>query len=206
MSDIKPTLNREAWLDAAVEELRPLFRGHGHEIPAVRVSVGWPSSGGLGKAKRTIGQCWSGKASEDGKPQLFISPLLDAPCEAQGVLATLVHELIHVAVGTEAKHGPKFARLADQMMLEGKPTSTSASLDLIERLKLVVEKLGPFPHSKLVPQPSDKKPQTTRMKKAECDCCGFTIRLARKWADIGVPECPVDKKPLILEAREADEE
>jgi len=200
-----PALNREAWLQAAVAELRPLFKGAGYEIPEVHVSVGWPSSGGLGTAKRTIGQCWSGTTSEDKKPHIFISPMLDEKGGTQDVLPTLVHELVHVAVGTEAKHGPKFAKAMDKVLLEGKPTSTHASEALVERLKQLVEKLGAFPHAKICPSPKDKK-QTTRMKKAECDCCGFTIRLARKWSDVGIPDCPVDKKPMTLEARMGDED
>ncbi len=201
-----PTLNREAWLQAAVEELRPLFRGNGCELPKIHVSVGWPSAGGLGNKKRVIGQCWSGTASEDNTPHIFISPMLAVDGDPQGVLPTLVHELVHVAVGTEAKHGPKFAKLATKMLLDGKPTSTVASEALLERLKLIVEKLGPFPHAKLVPQPKDPKKQSTRMKKAECTC-GYTVRLSQKWIDVGVPSCPVDRVLLVVEDKgEGDEE
>lgn len=201
----EPTLNREAWLQAAVSELRPLFRGAGYELPEVHISVGWPSSGGLGTKKRTIGECWSGTTSEDKKPHIFISPLLDEKAGAQDALPTLVHELVHVAVGTEAKHGPKFVKAMDKVLLEGKPTATHASEALVDRLKLIVEKLGAFPHSKIVPSPKDKKKQSTRMLKAECECCGYTIRLTRKWADVGVPTCPMDSKTLTMEPRMGDE-
>lgn len=198
------TLNREAWLQSAVSELRPLFKGAGYDIPEIHVSVGWPSSGGLGRKKRTIGECWSGTVSEDKKPHLFISPLLDEKGGVSDVLATLVHELVHVAVGTEAKHGPKFKKAMDRVFLEGKPTATHASEDLVARLKLVVEKLGEFPHSKLVPSQADKKTQTTRMKKCECETCGYMVRLTRKWAEVGIPDCPVDKKPLRMEIEEEE--
>jgi len=199
-------LNREAWLQAAVSELRPLFLGAGYTIPEIHVSVGWPSSGGLSRKKRTIGQCWSGSTSADNKPHIFISPLLDETGGSQDTLATLVHELVHVAVGTEAKHGPKFKKAADKMMLQGKPTATEASEDLLARLKLIVEKLGEFPHAKLVPSEADKKKtQTTRMKKCECKTCGYTIRLARKWADLGIPQCPVDKVTLWMELADDSE-
>lgn len=194
----EPILNREAWLQAAVEELRPLFRGHGHELPPIHVSVGWPSSGGLGSKKRAIGQCWYGSTSEDNKPHIFISPLLDESGEESGVLPTLVHELCHVVAGVGAKHGPKFGKVATKMMLEGKPTSTVAGEDLLARLKLIVEKLGKFPHAKIVPSPKDPKAQTTRMKKAACTC-GYTVRLSQKWADVGLPSCPVDRVLLVME-------
>lgn len=192
-------MNREAWLQAAIEDLRPLFKGHGYDLGQVHVSVGWPSSGGLGTRKRTIGQCWCGTTSEDGKPHVFISPLLAGdPKDPMGALATLVHELVHVVVGTEAKHGPKFAKCAHKLGLEGKPTSTSAGEGLIGRLVQLVEKLGPFPHAKLTPAEKLKK-QTTRMHKCECGICGFTVRLSKKWAEVGAPICPTDNKPMNLD-------
>jgi hypothetical protein len=116
-------INREQWLQAAVDKLRPLFLGHGYTVKEVQVSVGFPSRNPLGLAKRSIGQCWDGSTTADGKPQIFISPLLDdVATDPQGVLATLVHELIHATVGCEAAHGPRFAKAAKKVGLEGKPT------------------------------------------------------------------------------------
>jgi len=189
-------INRESWLDAAVQNLRPIFLGHGYTIPELRVSVGWPSSGGLGTKKRTVGQCWFGSTAADGKPQLFISPLLDDVKDPGGVLATLVHEICHVAAGPDAKHGPQFVKVMKKLGLEGKPTSTVAGADLVARFATMAEALGPFPHSKIVPSPTDPKPQTTRMRKAQCDC-GYLIRLTQKWADVGVPSCPCPGHGLL---------
>lgn len=195
-------LNREAWLQAAVQAVRPWFQGHNFTIPEVAVSVGWPSSGGLGTAKRTIGQCWYGEMTGNNVPQLFISPLLDKPEEPMGVLPTLIHELVHVVAGSEAKHGPKFAKIATQLGLEGKPTSTHAGEELIERIKLIMPVLGPFPHSKIVPN-KDRKKQTTRMKKCECADCGYVARTVRKWIDLyGAPFCPCNKKQMNIELTE----
>lgn len=193
------TLNREAWLEAAVEELRPLFQGINKPLDKVRVSVGWPSSGGLGKRRRVIGQCWSGETTKDTLPQLFISPLLDDPNDPMGVLATLVHELVHVVAGVDAKHGPKFARIAKQLGLEGKPTSTHGGDALMDRLKQITEKLGPFPHTKIVPPEKEKK-QGTRMKKCECEACGYIARTVKKWLEEkGTPLCPCNSQPMKLE-------
>lgn len=189
-------INREAWLEAAVQNLRPIFLGHGYTIPELRVSVGWPSSGGLATKKRTIGQCWHGSTAADGKPQLFISPLLDDVKEPQGVLATLVHEVCHVAAGPDAKHGPQFVKVMKKLGLEGKPTATVAGEDLIVRFGGMLEALGPFPHSKLVPL-KEPKTQTTRMRKCECEACGYLVRLTQKWADVGVPSCPVPGHGLL---------
>ena len=188
-------LNREAWLESAIEKLVPIFRGHGYELPGLRVSIGWPSAGGLGQRKRVIGQCWGAEASTDGKFQLFISPLLDDPKEAQGVLATLVHEIVHTVAGTEAKHGPKFKKIMLKVGLAGKPTATHAGEDLLVRLSQIADELGAFPHSKIIPV---KKPkvQTTRMLKCSCKTCEYTVRLTRKWLEVGEPICPVDKIPM----------
>lgn len=184
-------MNREEWLQAAVGKLRPIFLGHGYTIPELRVSVGWPSTGGLAKKKRTIGQCWFGSTAADGKPQLFISPLLDADVKsAGGVLATLVHEVVHVAAGKDAKHGPKFVKVMKKLGLEGKPTATTAGEDLIVRFETILTELGPFDHSPITPV-KENKPQTTRMRKCTCDSCGFLVRLTQKWLDVGSPICPV---------------
>ncbi len=134
MSELIQPLNREAWLQAATAKIRPIFLGHNYKLPEVVLSVGWPSSGGLGKKRKTIGQCWFGSMTANNTPQLFISPLLDEVATPQGVLATLVHELVHVVAGPDAKHGPHFVKVMKKLGLEGKPTSTTASEDLCARL------------------------------------------------------------------------
>jgi hypothetical protein len=192
-------LNREAWLMAAVEKLRPIFSGHGYVIPDLRVSVGWPSSGGLATKKKVIGQCFFGHTTEDKKPQLFISPILCDVTEPSGVLPTLVHEVCHVAAGKDAKHGPKFVKVMKLLGLEGKPTATTAGAELIERLKLISTELGPFPHSKLIPIKVPKT-QTTRMIKMECAGCAYVARTARKWLDeFGPVICPCNKQPMRVD-------
>ncbi len=196
------TLNREAWLQAAVQRMRPVFLGHGFTVPEIQVSVGWPSTGGLGTAKRTIGQCWYGETTADQKPQLFISPLLDEVSAPQGVIATLVHEVCHVIAGSDAKHGAKFVKVMKKVGLTGKPTATEAGEDLIVRMGQWSEELGPFPHSKIVPTMKQKK-QGTRMIKCQCRDCEYTARTVRKWIDLyGAPICPCNKFPMKVEGLE----
>lgn len=201
------SLNREAWLQAATEALRPLFRGAGYEVPPIAVSVGWPSRGATSKSKRVVGQCWYGSMTENNVPQLFISPLVDDPVSPDGVLGILVHEICHVVAGAEAKHGPKFVKVMKKVFLEGKPTSTVASADLIERFKQMMEKLGPFPHSKIVLTDADKKKQTTRMKKCQCRDCEYVARTVQKWLDLhGPPICPCNKQPMKVDGQGNEEE
>ncbi len=185
-------MNREQWLQSAVEKLRPFFLGKNLKVPELYVSCGFPSRNATGIKTRAIGECWDGLQSADKKPQLFISPLLVETAGPMGVLATLVHELVHATIGCEAKHGPKFVKAMKSVGLEGKPTSTTAGEDLVALLERITSELGVYPHSelKLI---RERKKQTTRMKKAVCGCddCGYTVRLTKKWMDeVGLPICP----------------
>lgn len=51
---------------------------------------------------------------------------------------------------------------------------------------------------------SAKKKQTTRLKKAECGLCGYTVRLTQKWIDVGLPLCPKHRTPMELAAGEEE--
>lgn len=42
------------------------------------------------------------------------------------------------------------------------------------------------------------KTQTTRLLKGECPTCGCVIRIARAWAERGMPVCGVDDTPFEL--------
>jgi hypothetical protein len=198
-------MNREAWLEAAIKAFQPLFADAGIPCPDCRVSCGFPSRNALSNKKRYIGECWDGLMSKDGKPQLFISPLLLETGGEQGVLATLVHEMVHAAIGNEAKHGPKFRKAMEKVGLTGKPTATIAGQPLLERFPGVHSQLVvPYPHAELILK-RERKVQTTRMHKCECDKCGYTVRLAKKWLDVGIPECPADHVQLTLEQPEEGE-
>src|SRR5690606_41778032 len=69
-------MNREHWLTEAVAALAPIVEEEGYKIPPVHFSVGFPSKGGVGTKKITLGLCWHPSTSEDGVPIIFISPLL----------------------------------------------------------------------------------------------------------------------------------
>ncbi|HEV3459867.1 MAG TPA: hypothetical protein VHG32_25250 [Thermoanaerobaculia bacterium] len=178
---------REEWLLSAVDQLRPSFLAHGVAVPvAVHVSIGFPSTGALARRRRRIGECWPAEASPDGLHHLFVSPLLAEPVP---VLATLVHELVHAAVGNRAGHGPPFRRLALALGLHGRMTATSAGPELAARLADLAVRLGTFPHAALLPNPYRKK-QTTRLHKVACPQCDYTVRITAKWIAAGLPVCP----------------
>lgn len=197
---------REQWLQAAVTVMTPTFEVHNFKVPAIHVSTGWPSKGGCGTRKRTLGQCWDAKASEDGKCQIFISPMLlqsDDPCS--NVLQVLIHEVCHAVVGCAQGHGKAFKSCATAVGLEGKMTSTHASPDLMARFTEWMKELGPYPHSQLNPKLSGIKKQTTRMIKCEC-ACGFIVRASRKaLEETGAPICPHNKESMKFDLPDADD-
>ena len=183
--------NRESWLEGAVVELRPWFADIGAKIPdQVRVACGWSKRSGKG----AIGWCWHTEASDDQSNEIQISPELADPIR---VLATLAHELIHASDNGESKHTGYFRKTALALGLKGPMTATTAGDDLIVRLRDLHVKLGNYPHAALKPQLQMGK-QSTRMLKGFCDDDGYTIRLSRKWADAGLPECPVCGNTLEL--------
>ena len=180
---------REEWLVAAVEALRPAFSALADvEIPAVRLSVGWP--GGRGSKGNVIGQAWAKAAAADGVAQVFISPVLD---DAARVLDVLTHELVHVIDENKSGHRGNFARIAKAVGLEGKMTATVAGEALTALLAGIVADLGDYPHAALMSGAEGAdgpKKQGTRMLKLEAECCGYVVRTTAKWIEVGMPSCP----------------
>lgn len=183
-------MTRELWLIKAVDELAVLFGRNDISLPAVRVSVGFPPKGALAKKKRTIGVCISAEGTNDKVAQIYISPLIEEVNGDDGILSTLLHELIH-ALGISG-HGKDFKRVADLLGFLPPYTSTPCSDWLENDLKRIANKLGPFPHAAVMLNGSDRiKRDICRMLKYACPMCEYTIRLTKVWAERGVPECPL---------------
>lgn len=199
-------ITREAWLQAAIAQATPTFEQHGYIVPDVRVSCGWPVRGGLGKKRRVLGECWTADASADKlSAQIFVSPAISGIFEPFGVLATLVHELVHAVVGHKNLHNKIFGKCARAVGLEGKLTQTNASDALIAQFAVWSVSLGEYPHSQLDGLSTDKRKQSTRLRKCECPECGYAVRVTQKWLDIGAPLCPTDDILLEAEIKETDE-
>lgn len=200
-------MNRESYLMAAVEALRPTFKKANVEIPPLRVSTGWPSRGGVKAKNRAVGECWSAESAKDTKPQIFISPWLDVATGFDGVLSTLAHELVHAVAGNKAGHGPEFKKIAKAIGLEGKATSCGAGPTLLVELEAISAKLGEYPHAKLDKLAAPKKKQTTRMIKCECETCGYQVRTTKKWiTEVGPPHCPLHKAMFVAAPENASGE
>ena len=180
-------MTREEWLGKVAAKMAPWFKGLKAPLPPVRASIGFPSTG---CRARRIGECWDKSASADGTCEIFIRPDLIDPVE---VAATLAHELAHAALGRDEKHGKEFARVVRALGLIGNVTATGPGPEFVARIKPVLAKVGPMPGAKLdFSQPSSaRKKQTTRLLKAECPTCGYTVRVTQKWVDsVGAPHCP----------------
>lgn len=179
---------REQWLHAAAEIMRPWFKKIDMPLPAkFRVTCGWPSTGALARQKRRIGEAWCSAASADDVNEVFISPCLADPVT---VLATLLHELIHVADNCQHQHRGPFRDAAISLGLEGKMTATVPGAELIDRLKReVLKQLEPYPHAQLDMTLRPTKKQSTRMLKIVCPECGYTVRTSQKWLEHGLPTC-----------------
>lgn len=187
-------LNREEWLtrlkDLIVEKIFPAEHQLYNDTPLrnrkVQVSCGWPVTGGLGKVRRRVGECWDGTSSQEGVFNIFISPWLEKEIE---VASTLVHELVHASLSSEAKHGPLFKRLMKEVGLQGKATATEPTEELVQALWDLLDTLGSYPHSRV--DSSKRKKQSTRMLKLEAvECCGYVARTTKKWLEVGLLTCP----------------
>jgi hypothetical protein len=178
-------LTRETYLQAATTHLAPLFEAQGYPLPPVRASVGIPAGGKGGKLKR-IGECWDKRASGDNTTEIFICPSQSEPVQ---VLAILLHELIHAAVGLECGHKGAFKRVALALGLTGKMTATTPGPELAAELAALAGTLGAYPHAALNTALSGRKKQGTRMIKLECQDCGWSCRTAQKNVDAGLPTC-----------------
>jgi hypothetical protein len=190
-------INREDWLQAVAERMAPWFGDLGCPLPKVRMAVGFTSGG---KRTKRIGECWSSQSSADGTCEIFIVPTID---DASRVADILAHELVHAAVGTAAKHGPIFRRVARAIGLQGRMTATIAGPLFLERVAPILTAVGPLPHARLG-QSSGPPKQTTRLLKCQCPKCGYTVRVAAKWLDTaGPPICPQDGT-VMIDARQED--
>jgi len=208
---------REEWLNAANGLLHGLFTQHGATIPDnIRISCGFPFGRRGITSLNAIGQAWPASLSMGNVIELFISPVLD---DAKRVLDILAHECVHAAVGNDKGHGPVFKALAEAIGLTGKMTATVAGPEFLEWSEEALEKLGDYPHQKLIVHrlnPNEPKagpdgprlppsipgggiiykPQATRLIKVECPHCKaegtpFILRMSRATiASHGTPICP----------------
>jgi len=178
---------REQWLEAAIDQFRPLFASPavGAPLPdVVKVTCGWATK------TKAIGQAFPRSLSAAGLNEVFVSPKLD---DAARVLDVLAHELVHVSDDCKSGHKGHFARVARALDMEGALTATTAGPVLKATCEEIVRRIGAYPHAKL--DFTSVKKQSTRMLKHECEACGAVWRMAAKWAPVACPCCRADLQP-----------
>lgn len=181
---VSSSKDRHDWLEAATAWCsRALVKG-GYEVPAtVRVSVGFT---GARIGMKAIGACWYPEASTDGHHEIFIGPHIKDPVEIVGVI---LHELVHVVAGKDAKHGKAFKDIAVAVGLTGKMTATTPGDDLRAIIETKFLVTHPYPSGSLDIYAQRPK-QTTRLVKCDCETCGYTVRTTAKWLNVTPPVCP----------------
>ena len=176
-------MNREEWLNRAVQALKPLLERAGTPLTnPVSVSCGFSSTG---KRSNRIGECWPRSRCATGTNQIFISPTLD---DSLAVIDTLLHELIHAVDDCKHSHGKEFKKIAVAVGMEGPMRSCSAGDKLKTELNVLIEKLGPYPHGAL--RVSQVTQERAPRPKARCDKCGFEVPMIKKYLSWGPPLCP----------------
>lgn len=186
-------MTREEWLSSFIAEVRPVFAAAGFPLPdKIRVTCGFPSKAARSERARRISEHWSPSASQDGTHEILISPVIDDPVEATGVV---VHELCHAATDGDGHQG-RFPAAARALSLEGKPSQARGGDKFRQEFGALINALGPYPHARLNVQ--GRKTQSTRMIKAWCPDCGYTVRLAQKWVDEGLPICPKHSVQFVI--------
>lgn len=209
--------SRETWLRAATKELRPHFEQAGYPLPdRMRFAIALTSSGR--NIESRPGETWHSSTSADDTWEIIIRADKSDPVEVLGIL---VHELVKTTLPIEAGHGKLYKKAAVALGLQGPARTASPTPLLSHRLADIAATLGPLPHATLdiakgprpVPRPvGAPKKQKARMRKAECTVqnedgkiCGYTVRLASVWAELGPPGCP-KHGPMTVAALPDDEE
>jgi hypothetical protein len=183
---------REAWLLDALHWASSNIFGCGQvpDLPKnIRVSCGWPSSGGLRKKKRVIGECWAMECSEKKYSEIFISPTLNVGPDA---VETLLHEAVHATVGVDQKHKGDFIKVAREIGFNKPWTSTPPSEELRSKIGQYCLDVEPYPHSRLdslIKAKGPTEPQKNKHLKLQCPNCLYVIRVTQKHLDVGIPTC-----------------
>jgi hypothetical protein len=207
-------MNREEWLTKVAKACEPLFPEM--KLDNYRVTCGWPSSNGLGRRRRTVGQCFGPTASKAGVYEIFISPTLGTGLEAVG---TLMHEMAHVIAGIDAKHGSKFVWVCNRAgITKGNPFSREPGEELNKRLDKLIQGIGNYPHqaltptSKIVPKPIRNLllPDGTEitvegnMVKLVCSCECAAMMSYKHLEKSGYPTCGCGQPMKFREKEEKD--
>mgnify|MGYP003109789586 FL=1 len=183
------SLTREQWLSLAKNELTSkVFKlsevtskvGKEIDVPSdIKISCGFPPSGGKRTKNKTLGVCFNRESSKSNINEIFVSPVVE---DSMRVLDILAHEMIHAIDDCKSGHKGTFRKIAKAIGLEGKMTATTAGDWLKGILEGIIKSIGKYPHAEV--STGGIKKQTTRMIKVACTECEFSYRTSRKNIDL----------------------
>ena len=179
-------LNREAWLNKATDLINNHYAKKGYSLEDIRseimISCGYPPNTRTGSKNTTFGVHINPLASESGKHEIFLNPIMANSLEVIDVLA---HELVH-AIQThlfpkcKKAHGKEFIKICKAVDMTGskKFAQAEASEDFKKDLNDIIHKIGEYPHSAINLNAKRKK-QSTRNIKVECSNCSYSYRTSK---------------------------
>lgn len=197
------TMSREEWLTEASNLINShIMQKNETQLPEKwRVSVGFPSG-----SPNAIGQAWDKESSLDNQTfNMFISPTLGE--DKIQLLHVLCHEMLHLCVGLDQKHGGEFRRLARKIGFEGRMTATYAAegSDHYNDLKCVLDtmetKYGPYPHTPLVRKTKPRKEREKNIKFVSPMNAEYVVSVKESVFDMyGPPLDPEGNEMEVLES------
>jgi hypothetical protein len=175
--------HRETWLSLfGCECENYIYQQTGLRCGQWTISCGFPKGG-----RKSIGQCWSAKASEGNRCEIFIHPILST---AEEVMHVVAHELLHAALPGQG-HNRQFLAAANQIGLKGPARCTTAGPAFSEWTGRILPIIGEYPHERLNSLGATTTKQSTRLLKAKCRQCGYIVRVTSLWIkNVGAPHCP----------------
>jgi len=183
--------DREAYCLALWDELAVFTAIAGFDCPerdTVRIGIGFTSGGNrrqVGNKGKLLSEVWAPEKSADGKYEVIISPVIGTP---EQVAANL--QAAQVGLACAGKNS-SYRQALEQLGFKRLPSGDmEASAEYFARIKASLDSCGEYPHGAL--DADSIKKQGTRLLKACCAKCGYTVRLTQKWVNVGAPYCGVD--------------
>lgn len=193
------SVNREAWLDAAVLALSNNSMLGNLAASDFKVSCGFPSRHGAMRKRMLRSEVIPASHAQSGKNEIFINPRIADPDD---VLAELYKCVLQVRVGVLQPTGSKAHATAyrehgfRQPYRPADPSEhqavTAQLSGKIAQVKADTINLAgcEYPHEALDTPEMPVKKQTTRLLKMQCESCGWQARTSREMINLGVPICP----------------
>ncbi|QMP19191.1 hypothetical protein [Pseudomonas phage Persinger] len=211
-------MNRETWLNLLADKMAPRFAEMGFPLPKFRVSVGFGAAGQRSRTAAEVWN--AACSEDGTFEILIMPDQVDADLVACHLAHELTHTAVGFEQGhkgdfarvalalgmnrpmTATTPGPAFKEWVAPFLAELGPMP-HAKLRFDRGLG---ESAPAAPKSGSQDQPEGAAPaartprragestrppkQTTRLKKAECSQCGYTVRVTSKWLEVGPPHCP----------------